>query len=209
CIGVLIDSRHVLTPAHCVARVSPKAVHLIFGDWDASNNSTAADCDKGVCAPPGQLRSVSKITIHPDYKERDHQNDLAVIELDKNVEFSEYVEPICLPPAESVTNRSGLIVAGYQIPEGRPDNSLAYRRHKMEFEQSENTECHEESWSDVICGTTDRNPLSGSALVEASGSPRKYYLDGIVVVSFNLLGYHRGCLSIRSHLDWIRQNTSQ
>ncbi|KAH8246849.1 hypothetical protein KR032_002204 [Drosophila birchii] len=211
CVGVLIEARHMLTPAHCVASVSPEAVSLVFGDWDARNNHTEPDCDdKGVCAPPGQRRSVSKISIHPDYRMREHQNDLAVVKLDKNVEFSNYVEPICLPSDGSASNRTDLIVAGYQIPEGRlPDDPVANRRHKMVFEPSNNVNCHEEPSSQIICGKTERDPLTGSALVEATESPRKFYLDGIVVVSFDLVGLYRGCLNIRSHLNWIRQNTSQ
>ena len=59
-------------------------------------------------------RIVSRIILHPDYISDSHQNDLAILELEKPVEFSRAVRPICLPRREPA-NMQGVegIVVGF------------------------------------------------------------------------------------------------
>ena len=38
-----------------------------------------------------------KKTIHPEYSEKEKHNDIAIVALARNVKFSKYIRPICLP----------------------------------------------------------------------------------------------------------------
>ncbi|XP_039491582.2 coagulation factor VII [Drosophila santomea] len=191
CVGILIDSRRVVTAAHCASNDNIHGV--VFGNSDLSNS----------------LNRVSAVTVHPDYSHRKFEKDLAIIELTQDVMFSDLVQPICLPSAEvprSEASNSKLIVAGIegQTLNGRKrlDNRI-----KMVYTKIDSKECHRKHAAfpeELICGHSDRIALSGSALTEASGTPRKFHLIAIAVAGDSV--YH-GYLNIRPYLDWISKNS--
>ncbi|EDW49631.1 GM23130 [Drosophila sechellia] len=199
CAGILIDSRHVVTAAHCVSTDDSESIYgVVFGDSDSSN-----------------INLVSAVTVHPDYSPRKFENDLAIIELTKEVVFSDLVQPICLPSAEvpsSGASNSKLIVAGLEGPSLNRRQRLE-KRIKMIYTRIDSKECHKKQASfpeELICGNTEWRPLSGSALTEASGTPRKFHLLGIAVAGFYSSDLdHQGYLNIRPHLDWISKNSSK
>jgi len=205
CTGILIDSRRVVTAAHCVSKDESESIYgVVFGDSDSSN-----------------INLVSAVTVHPDYSPRKFENDLAIIELTKEVVFSDFVQPICLPSVSemvpgSETSNSKLIVAGLEGLSFDRRHSAAQRldkRIKMTYTKIDSKECHEKQArfpEELICGHTERSPLSGSALTEASGTPRQFHLLGIAVAGFFSSDLdHQGYLNIRPHLDWISKNSSK
>ncbi|KAK4878779.1 hypothetical protein RN001_011285 [Aquatica leii] len=92
CGGSLLTKFFVITVAHCVTKpkstVTFDVVNLVtyLGKYYVRQFNNV-----GI-----QERSISKITLHPEFNEHTFSNDLALLKLGKAVEFTDYVRPICL-----------------------------------------------------------------------------------------------------------------
>lgn len=50
--------------------------------------------------------SIAGIVIHQNYSTHERHNDIALIRLEKPVEFSDRIRPICLPIAKNLRNKN-------------------------------------------------------------------------------------------------------
>lgn len=46
-------------------------------------------------------RSVEQIFLHPDFQPDNYNNDIALLRLTERVEFTQLIQPVCLPPPHS------------------------------------------------------------------------------------------------------------
>lgn len=46
------------------------------------------------------LKNLKRIICHPNYNEYTYDNDIALMELESPVVFSDYIRPICLPASQ-------------------------------------------------------------------------------------------------------------
>lgn len=108
CGGSLINSRYILTAAHCINAI-PKGWSVAgvrLGEYDLRNS--AQDCVDGVCADPPVDFGIAKTIVHENYNpnDKDQLNDIALIRLNREVSFTAYIKPICLPVADDIRNRN-------------------------------------------------------------------------------------------------------
>jgi secreted trypsin-like serine protease len=98
CSGNLISKSHVVTVAHCMQpkvepsqispQISPEELEVLLGKQDLSKDEAGSE-----------RRDVTNIFVHKDWKfqEKKYDADVAILVLNEDVVFSQYIMPVCLP----------------------------------------------------------------------------------------------------------------
>ncbi|GJQ74219.1 hypothetical protein Trydic_g19126 [Trypoxylus dichotomus] len=217
CGGTLINQRYVLTAGHCIKDRNVKLVNVVLGEH---NTSSPIDCFYKSCAPEPKVIRIEKIIEHPGWTDGRPQfyDDIALLRLSEDVEFSNFIQPICLPSPRSVPAWSTkLTVAGW----GTADNgqgsdvkriATMYRQDQskclntVRFHLRDSQICVGGGKADS-CNGDSGGPLMTS--IEEQDGTQVWYLVG--VVSF---GYNKPCgtlnrpgiyTSVSQYLDWIQE----
>uniref|UniRef100_A0A8C9FRQ2 Peptidase S1 domain-containing protein n=1 Tax=Pavo cristatus TaxID=9049 RepID=A0A8C9FRQ2_PAVCR len=88
CGGALVSENSVLTAGHCATGrmwVSVLTAALLYNLWKHSRHVAK--------------RSITHISVHPEFNSETFENDIALFKLHSAVHYSDYIQPICLPPA--------------------------------------------------------------------------------------------------------------
>jgi len=93
CGGSLVNEWYVVTAGHCVARARASQVRVTLGEYVLKSD---------VEPLPGRTYGASLIKVHPYFKftPQADRYDVAVIRLNRRVDFAPHISPICLPPKD-------------------------------------------------------------------------------------------------------------
>ncbi|XP_070501610.1 uncharacterized protein [Chironomus tepperi] len=213
CGGTLVTSRKVVTAAHCIQEKDaekpklPREIIIQLGAYDLDRKIEVGRIS----------HAVQSINIHPDWNPftQSYDADIAVLVLDPEVNFSEFIQPICL--VQDTSASSGVVV-GYGLSEV---NATEHEKipKMIETPIQSNKDCFKNnralagiSSGRTFCGGTGTgvgvcNGDSGSGLFVDDGTT--YYLRGIV--SSSLLNVNRECnvdnysvfTDVTKYIDWI------
>jgi len=200
CGGTLLSSKTILTAAHCRVSVSQFKVHV--GEHDLSK----ADGEQKIRA--------SSFTRHPQYNGNTVDNDFAIIQLSRDVTFSNTIMPVCLPNSNTNYDSRVSTVTGwgtFSSGGGSTPDTL----YEVDVDTITNTACTTgtqytsgEITSNMICakraGKDACQGDSGGPLITREGN----YFSLIGVVSWGI-----GCAQsdapgvysrVTSKLGWIQ-----
>ncbi|KAL0280492.1 UNVERIFIED_CONTAM: hypothetical protein PYX00_001763 [Menopon gallinae] len=105
CGGTLINHKYVLTAAHCVTNLKGLTLRSVrLGEHDLSSEMDCAE-DRG-CSAAAKDIPIKRYVRHPDFREKELRNDIALIELAERAEFTKSIQPICLPTGEEEIRRN-------------------------------------------------------------------------------------------------------
>ncbi|XP_037715318.1 polyserase-2-like [Drosophila subpulchrella] len=191
--GALISDRFVLTTAELIPEEIP--LKVLFGEISESIMD---------------FYKVSSVHKHPEFTSLT-RNDIALLELEKKVQYSDLIRPICLP---SPTNKKEQ--EKFQKKANRAQELTAVgwgiRRSSM-VQRVRSSECYQENLQDIgdkqICmehpKSITSNVGSGSPLVKplSHGNSRAFTLVGLA--SFGRMENHSRDVytNVLSYVDWI------
>ncbi|XP_011187217.1 serine protease persephone [Zeugodacus cucurbitae] len=91
CSGALIDKRFVITAAHCIKNGKPSVVRLGVTNLDDPAQSN------------GMVElKIKALHVHPNYTLTSAYNDIGLVELENDVNYSSLVYPVCLFTAAAI-----------------------------------------------------------------------------------------------------------
>ncbi|KAF6206697.1 hypothetical protein GE061_017933 [Apolygus lucorum] len=210
CGGSLVNRYHVVTAGHCVARANARQVQVTLGDYVINS---------AVEPLPAYTYGVRQISVHPYFKFTPQADrfDVAVLRLDRPVQYMPHIAPICLPTkGEDFLGQYGWAAGWGALQPGsrlRPktlqavdvpviDNRLCERWHRS---NGINVVIYDE----MLCagyrgGGKDscQGDSGGPLMLERSG---RWFLIGIVSAGYSCAQkgqpgiYHR----VANTVDWI------
>nr|XP_027198687.1 serine proteinase stubble-like [Dermatophagoides pteronyssinus] len=215
CGGALVGPAHVVTAGHCVARSqhNPSSIRVTLGDYILHSEIESL---------PHEVFTVSEVKLHPNFRftPQADRYDVAVLVLDRSVQYRENIMPICLPPKDTIYIGRMSYVAGWgalqagsklrpkvlqHVPVPVIENNICENWHKQ---RGINIKIYDE----MMCAgyeTGGKDACQGD-----SGGPLMlnefgvWYLIGIVSAGYSCAKqyqpgiYHR----VSSSSDWVSAN---
>ncbi|EDV95839.1 venom protease [Drosophila grimshawi] len=214
CGGTLITARHVITAAHCI---KDNLMFVRLGEYNLMTDSEAQHVDI----------PIAKKVAYPHYTRRNGRGDIALLYLERNVQFTNTIKPICMPSSPTLRTKSYVssnpFVAGWGRTREDGESSNVLRELMIPVLSNEvcrtqyakvNRYFNEEQFDNAVlcagvlsggkdtCYGDSGGPLMISEMVS---NQMRYYLIGVV-------SYSVGCArpeipgvyaSTQYFMDWV------
>ncbi|XP_046866584.1 transmembrane protease serine 9 [Drosophila willistoni] len=214
CGGSLITNNHILTAAHCVARMTSWDVAALtahLGDYNIRTDFEVQHV----------ARRIKRLVRHKGFEFSTLHNDIAILTLSEPVPFSHEIQPICLPTSAAQQSRSysGQVatVAGWgSLRENGPQPSIL---QKVDIPIWANAECARKYGRAAPGGIIESMICAGQAAKDScsgdSGGPMIVRDDGGRYTQVGIVSWGIGCgkgqypgvyTRVTSLLPWIYKN---
>jgi len=209
CDGSIIDDRHILTAAHCVAQMRASDVATLTVRAGAHSLANSAR-ERGV-----QDVNVKLVVKHKDFTMQTLHSDIAILVLKKPFKFTETVRPICLPSGRNTyEGKKGTVVGWGLLREGGSRPSVL---QELTMEIWNNAQCSATYGSTAPAGIKDTMLCAGqqgqdSCSGDSGGpfvAPKGQNWEQIGVVSWGIgcgKDKYPGVYTRVTHMmDWIEK----
>lgn len=205
CAGSLINNRFVITAAHCFE--SPVHGLVKYVKLGAINVYELPSEDS---KRPKDYNIEERIP-HPEYNSNLLHNDIGLLKLDRNVEFSIYISPICLPSTFEIPNPK-LVATGWGSVEfSKPKTDWLI---KVELEQigACNKSYTSYKYESQICAGSGSESANEECPGDSGGAlmiEHPIYYRRHLLVGVSAFGKSCGSTGIYTrvyaYLDWINE----
>ncbi|XP_018415220.1 PREDICTED: ovochymase-2-like [Nanorana parkeri] len=176
CSAVIVTNKFVLTAASCIERRRQFLLFLVVAGLH--------DLDR---AEDAQKSSVKIIHMPPGFVSSTSENDIALIQLNKPLQFNDNVQPVCFPRSyRKVKSSSICIVSGWDV-NGEGERSTKLQQLEVPLETDGVCESYYgKITGSMLCAGTAKGRAKytcrgqpGSPLVCPSSDPTAFFIYGI------------------------------
>lgn len=207
CGATLITARHLLTAATCVTYAGTAMnISVLLGQ----NDTETHDSKK-------QEIFIESLIMHEDFEPPRFENDLAILKLERPVEYSESIGPVCLPYNLSTRNidaKTAYITGwGQTTPGGEVSKNMQVLQVPI-WNQNDCQDKYENTSTIIKTMLCAGHPEGGTdACFGFSGSPLVLLEENKFSV-VGILSFGRRCgapfpvvyTRVTEYLDWIETN---